>query len=168
MNRADLQNLALPSAKQGGITYVYLFREMDKGRLIIPDYQRGRVWSAEQSSLFVGFVLTGGQPPPIWIQEHPDADIEEIVDGLQRISAMRAFFDGEIPAELPNGERVYRRDLDDDCAGMLKGLYLTKMIVRLPRHADVLRLYLRLNRGGTVHTDAEIGRVAALLAKENA
>ncbi len=166
MNRADLQNLALPSAKQGGITYVYLFREMDAGRLIIPDYQRGRVWSAEQSSLFAGFVLTGGQPPPIWIQEYPDADIEEIVDGLQRISAMRAFFDGEIPAELPNGERVYRRNLDDDCAGMLKGLYLTKMIVRLPRRADVLRLYLRLNRGGTVHTDAEIGRVVALLDKE--
>ncbi len=166
MNRADLLNLALPSAKQGGITYVYLFREMDAGRLIIPDYQRGRVWSAEQSALFAGFVLTGGQPPPIWIQEHPDADIEEIVDGLQRISAMRAFFDGEIPAELPNGGRVFHYNLDDDCAGMLKGLYLTKMIVRLPRRADVLRLYLRLNRGGTVHTDAEIGRVAALLAQE--
>lgn len=166
MNRATLISLALPSAKQGGITYRYLLSEMDKGRLIVPDYQRGRVWTEAQSALFVGFVLTGGQPPPVWIQEHPDDDVEEIVDGLQRISAMRAFFDDAIPAELPNGERLYCRDLDDDCAGLLKGLYLTKMIVCLPRRADVLRLYLRLNRGGTVHTDAEIERVAALLAKE--
>lgn len=163
INRKDLDALALPSAKQGGITYVYLFREMDAGRLIIPDYQRGRVWSPEQSALFAGFVLTGGQPPPIWVQEHPVADVEEIVDGLQRITAMRAFFDGDIPAELPNGGRVFRYNLDADCNGLLKGLYLTKMIVRLPRRADVLRLYLRLNRGGTVHTDAEIARVQALL-----
>ncbi len=163
INRKYLDSLSLPSAKQSGTTYVYLFREMDAGRLIIPDYQRGRVWSAEQAALFAGFVLTGGQPPPIWIQEHPDADIEEIVDGLQRISAMRAFFNGDIPAELPNGECVYRFDLDADCNGFLKPLYLTKMIVRLPCRADVLRLYLRLNRGGTIHTDAEIARVQALL-----
>lgn len=163
MNRKDIDALALPSAKQGGTTYVYLIQEMNAGRIIIPDYQRGRVWTPEQSARFVGFVLTGGCPPPIWIQEYPDAEVEEIVDGLQRISAMWAFFDGEIPAELPNGGRVYRYNLDADCNGLLKGLYLTKMIVRLPYRADVLRLYLRLNRGGTVHTDAEIARVQALL-----
>ena len=166
VTRSDLHSLSLPSAKQGGATYRYILKEMDVGRLIIPDYQRGRVWTDEQSALFVGFVLTGGQPPPIWIQEHPDSETEEIVDGLQRLSAMRLFMEGAIPAELPNSQRVWRKDLDGDCDGMLKGLYLTKMIVCLPTRADVLRLYLRLNRGGTVHTEAEINRVNELLARE--
>jgi len=39
-----------------------------------------------------------------------------------------------------------------------------------PPHADTradrLRLYLRLNRGGTIHTDDEIERVRAMLAAE--
>lgn len=166
ITRSDLHSLSLPSAKQGGATYRYLLKEMDLGRLIVPDYQRGRVWTDEQSSLFVGFVLTGGQPPPVWIQEHPDSETEEIVDGLQRLSAMRLFMEGAIPAELPNSQRVWRRDLSEDANILLHSLHINKMIVCLPTRADVLRLYLRLNRGGTVHTEAEINRVQALLARE--
>ena len=167
MTRADLDALALPKTVQGGITYTYLLREMESGRLIVPDYQRGRVWTPEQAGLFVGFVLTGGQPPPIWIQQHPDADREEIIDGLQRVSAMRDFFADKIPAILPNGAEVYRADFDPDCGGLFRSLHITKMIVSLPTRAEVLRLYLRLNRGGTVHSDAEIRRVQELLLQES-
>lgn len=166
MNRAAIRAFELPDAKDFGTTYRYLFSEMDKGRIIIPDYQRGRVWTREQAQLFAGFVLTGGKPPPVWTQQHLDEDVEEVVDGLQRITAMRAFYDGEIPAELPNGQRVYRHELAPDCEGLLKGLHIIKMVTRLPTRADVLKLYLSLNRGGTVHTDADIERVRAMLRDE--
>lgn len=166
ITRAHLDALSLPSAKDGGSTYRYLLSEMDRGRLIIPDYQRGRVWTSEQSARFMGYVLTGGQPPPIWVQEHPNEDVEEVIDGLQRLTAFRAFMDGEVPVELPDGRNVFIGDLAPDAVIRLRGLHITKMIVRLPTRADVLRLYLRLNRGGTVHTDTEIARVEALLAKE--
>ena len=166
ITRADLDALSLPSAKDGGATYRYLLSEMDKGHLIVSDYQRGRVWTSEQSARFMGFVLTGGQPPPIWVQEHPNADIEEVVDGLQRLTAFRAFMDGAVPAELPDGRHIFIGDIAPDAMIRLRGLHITKKIVRLPTRADVLRLYLRLNRGGTVHTDAEIARVEAMLAKE--
>ena len=166
ITRADLDALSLPSTRSGGATYRYLLIDMDKGRLIIPDYQRGRVWTPEQSARFMGYVLTGGQPPPIWVQEHPNEDVEEVIDGLQRLTAFRAFMDGEVPAELPDGRRVFIGDLAPDAVIRLRGLHINKMIVRLPCRADVLRLYLRLNRGGTVHTDIEIARVEALLAKE--
>lgn len=45
-------------------------------------------------------------------------------------------------------------------------LMLRLYYVDLSRAAR-LRFYLRLNRGGSVHTDAEITRVEALLAAEN-
>ena len=163
---ADIQALELPPARDGGAPYRLMFKDMDSGHLIVPDYQRGRVWSPKQAALFAGFVLTKGQPPPVWIQEHPDADTEEIIDGLQRLSAMRDFFDGKIPAELPDGRVCFRGDLAADCDGLFKSLHITKKIVRLPTRADVLRLYLRLNRGGTVHSDAEISRVQEMLRDE--
>jgi len=166
MNRAAIRALELPDAKHYGTTYRYLISEMDSGRIIIPDYQRGRVWTQQQAQRFAGFVLTGGKPPPIWTQQHPDEDVEEVVDGLQRITAMRAFFDGAIPAELPNGQCVYRHELAPDCEGLIKGLYITKMVARLRTRADVLKLYLSLNRGGTVHSDAEINRVQEMLRDE--
>ena len=166
ITRAHLDALSLPSAKDGGAPWRLLLIDMDKGHLIVPDYQRGRVWTPEQSARFMGYVLTGGQPPPIWIQEHPDEDVEEVVDGLQRLTAFRAFMDGEVPAELPDGRRIFIGDLAPDAAIHLRGLHITKKIVRLPTRADVLRLYLRINRGGTVHTDTEIARVEALLARE--
>ena len=114
ITRADLDALSLPSTRSGGATYRYLLIDMDKGRLIIPDYQRGRVWTPEQSARFMGYVLTGGQPPPIWVQEHPNEDVEEVIDGLQRLTAFRAFMDGEVPAELPDGRRIFIGDLAPD------------------------------------------------------
>ena len=38
----------------------------------------------------------------------------------------------------------------------------------LESRAEVLRFYLKLNRGGTVHSDAEIDRVKHLLVLEEA
>lgn len=166
MTRNELDALALPKCVAGGVTYSYLMRELERGHLIIPDYQRGRVWSAKQASLFVGYVLTGGQPPPIWVQQHPTLDLEEIVDGLQRVTAMKDFFADKIPALLPNGAEVYYSSFDPDCAGRFKSLHINKMITSLTTRADVLKLYLQLNRGGTVHTDAEIERVRAMLRVE--
>lgn len=162
----DLDALALPRAVLGGAPYRLIFHDMKIGRLVVPDYQRGRVWSAEQSARFVGYVVTGGQPPPIWVQQHPELDLEEIVDGLQRLSAMRDFFDDKIPALVPNGAEVLHSGFDPDCTGRFRSLHVNKMITSLPTRADVLRLYLRLNSGGTVHTNAELRRVAELLRRE--
>lgn len=163
---ADLDALSLPSTHSGGSPWRLLLIDMDKGRLIVPDYQRGRVWTSEQSARFMGYVLTGGQPPPIWVQEHADEFVDEVIDGLQRLTAFRAFMDGAVPAELPDGRRVFISDLAPDAVVRLRGLHINKMIVRLPTRADVLKLYLRLNRGGTVHTDTEIERVQAMLRDE--
>ena len=118
----------------------------------------------------VGHLIEGGATPMLIINRDPSYQRhDEVVDGKQRITAVYRWMKGEIPAELTDGRMVYLTDLDE-----LGQKYITGMTgavqdigyVQLNR-AGVLRLYLRLNRGGTVHSDEEISRVRALLAEES-
>ena len=133
-----------------------------------PDYQRGHVWSDRQASQFVGHLIEGGSVPPIVINTDPTyARSDEIVDGKQRLTAVCRWLNGEVPAELTDGRKVNYGDLDEESQRYLTSLSgptITANYVQLPR-SEVLRLYLRLNRGGTIHTDAEIDRVRGLLAE---
>lgn len=138
---------------------------------IDPDYQRGRVWTLAQSAAFVGHKMEGGESPTLIFQRWPSHSgrPDEVVDGKQRLLAMRGFIDGTVPAMLSDGGTYYRREWSDSDQHRLShdlGLILRARYVSCPTRADVLRLYIRLNRGGSVHTDDEISRVRALLAKE--
>ncbi len=139
---------------------------------LTPDYQRGRAWTDDQCAKFIGFMAEGGEPPVIFVQRwlasrgQPD----EVLDGLQRITACLRFLNGEVPMELTDGTRVFLRDMDPNDQRLLvssvSGPNLTIQYVLYETRADVLKMYLRLNRGGTVHSDAEIERVSALLQAE--
>jgi len=134
-----------------------------------PDYQRGHVWTDPQAEAFVGHLIEGGATPYIIINSDPDyVFVDAVVDGKQRITAAWRWLNGEIAAELTDGRRVYFSDLDEPTQRYMRSMTGPRMdigYVKLPR-AEVLRLYLRLNRGGTVHTDAEIDHVRKLLEKE--
>jgi len=135
-----------------------------------PDYQRGHVWTVEQQQAFVGHMLEGGATPMVILNRDSSCvDVDEVVDGKQRITAVAAWIKGEIAAELTDGIHVYLSDFSDDDQRKIMGLGGPNMdcsYVMLAR-PDVLRLYLRLNRGGTVHTKEEINRVRALLTEDD-
>lgn len=138
-----------------------------------PAYQRGRVWTDDQAARFVGFLAEGGVAPPIYVQRWPirwpgKTPPDEVVDGLQRITAVLRFGANEVPMETPRGERAYLRDFSESDQRVLRsqsGLILTLQLVSCDTIAQVLALYIRLNRGGTPHTDAEIERVRDMLAE---
>lgn len=134
-----------------------------------PDYQRGHVWTDAQAEAFIGHLIEGGSVPPIIINScWQDGGVDEVLDGKQRITAVIRWFDGEIKAELTDGRRLAFTDLDAEAQRYMSAMTGPRFdlnYVNLDR-AGVLRLYLRLNRGGTVHTDAEINRVRELLVAE--
>ena len=82
-----------------------------------------------------------------------------LVDGLQRITAVRRFMNNEIPAF-----GGYCRDYKDRPDRMSTGFLM--VVNRLETRAEVLRWYLELNTEGVVHSDEEIRRVRQLLRKE--
>lgn len=169
----DLDRFKFPSYSQGGSLIRMLVRDLEEGMLTIPDYQRPIVWTEEQQGRFVAHCICDGTSPPIVVQEWPaEAAVngvippDELIDGLQRLTAYRRWLAGEIPALFEDGTKIYRSDIDPDLEGRVKNLKMMKHIVRLNTRADVLKLYLMLNRGGTPHTDAEINHVKALLDAE--
>lgn len=130
-----------------------------------PDYQRGHVWSDEQRSAFVEYGLMGGENSmvittncPGWMDgwEGP----YELVDGLQRVTAVLKFLRGEIPAF---GLRIH--EFKDKLLFTTAPNFVWRVCV-LPTREEVLKLYLLLNSGGVVHSPEEISRVRGLLERE--
>ncbi|MCP4427240.1 MAG: hypothetical protein GY803_22355 [Chloroflexi bacterium] len=82
----------------------------------------------------------------------------ELVDGQQRITAVRAFLNGDI---LAYGAHFH--EYEDRLP-----LHATFAfwVNNLPNRTDVLRWYLELNEGAIAHSPEELERVRQLLAQE--
>lgn len=159
----------LPQARNVPIdAHLYRMVDDDKTRSLdtSPDYQRAHVWTSAQAEAFVGAFAEGDPMPAVFIREgrypHPD----QVVDGKQRLSALLAFVMGEIGARLSDGRRILWADFDVvDRRGFLLIPIPTVYLAWQTSDADVLRIYLRINRGGTPHTEDDIARVRAMLDK---
>lgn len=127
-----------------------------------PDYQRADVWTHSQRCRFIGFLLENGRGPLVFMQETQDGiGPYEVIDGKQRLTSCMMFIDGDIPAELSDGRLVWWKDFNEVDRRIVPSIKCG--IVRLQDKASVLRFYLKLNRGGTVHTDEELDRVRSML-----
>lgn len=131
-----------------------------------PDFQRGHVWTRDQQVAFVEYALRGGLERSSGVLLFNCADWDggseqpiEIVDGLQRLTAVRAFLRGDIPA--------FGR-LHSGSLSAVHGSRFEVHVNKLRTRAEVLRWYLEINSGGVVHSDSEIDRVRGLLAAEPA
>jgi uncharacterized protein with ParB-like and HNH nuclease domain len=133
-----------------------------RGLNMNPDYQRGRVWTDEQQIKYIEFIVSGGiganeirfnnpwllgSVPP----KNSDLTQLEVVDGLQRLTAVQRFNNNEIPVF-----GHYRREFQDRYPSymtftFIMGNYFYKK--------DVLKWYLAINSTGTPHSSDEIAPV---------
>jgi hypothetical protein len=130
-----------------------------------PDFQRGHVWTRDQQRAYIEYVLQGGEVGQTLIfnctnwDEPNKPGIFVLVDGKQRMEAVRAFLRDEIAVF---GDNV--------CSEMgrltMTGPTFIVRICKLMTKADTLRLYLSINAGGTPHSKTEINRVRRMLADE--
>lgn len=144
--------------------------EADYGLDLNPDFQRGHVWNERQQIAFVEFFLRGGATSRIiyfnspWFasagKQGAYGDMV-IVDGLQRLTALRRFLADEIPAF---GATLSEYEDTLHFANAKHNLQFA--INGLQTRAEVLQWYLEFNTGGVVHTPEEIQRVRNLLGQE--
>lgn len=132
---------------------------------IDPDFQRGHVWTEKQAVLWLQHHLRGGKSGRVIYFNHPGwrstykGDFV-LVDGRQRLDAIRAFLDNEIKVF-----GAYYREYTD--LVHLRSRNTMRMNVNsLPTRAAVLQWYVEMNAGGTPHSDEEIARVLALYDEE--
>lgn len=98
---------------------------------------------------------TGGRNP----EETLDSPVV-VIDGKQRIETLLMFARSEVAAVFPNGERVNYCDI----VPMRHTLKSTR--VNYTRRIQAL-LYLRINGGGTPHTDADLERARQMVEGES-
>lgn len=130
-----------------------------------PDFQRPYVWTVQQQTRFVEHLLKGGKTGtdilfncPNWQRSNKLGDFV-LVDGKQRLEALRRFFTNEIKAF-----GTYYKEFEGHISLCCR---LKFHVNDLKTRKEVLQWYLDFNTGGTVHTEEEISRVKALLEAEN-
>lgn len=142
----------------------YIASQEENGLDLDPDFQRAHVWTPEQQSKYVEYILSGGTSGKElyfncknWLKA--SRNLYVIVDGKQRLEAVREFMRGNVAAF------GYRRHHFADEPDILTARFSWN-IASLNTRAEVLQWYLNFNSGGTLHTEAELARVRALLAAE--
>ena len=131
-----------------------------------PDFQRAHVWTKEQQVRYCEYIIRGGEGSRILYWNHPNwmgsfKGALTLVDGKQRLEAVRAFLRDEVIV-FDN----YRYSDMDRRTVVRCNLDFVVQIASLKKRRDVLNWYLMINAGGTPHTVEELGRVRALLAAE--
>ena len=129
-----------------------------------PDFQGGHVWTPQQQTEFVEYILRGGKTSELLFNTKGNyASTSEdfvCVDGLQRLTALLLFLEDQLPVFGHTRSQIEGIEL------LLREIYLTFRINELLTRRAVIRWYLEINAGGTPHTREEIDRVRDLLKKE--
>jgi len=146
--------------------------------ITIPDFQRGFVWTIEQSTLLIESFLIGLPVPPVFF--YIDKENKNlVVDGQQRILSIVYFFEGFFGPENEKGKRqIFRltglnkkspffnktvNDLDHSTRRKLETSVLRAINIRQlspkEQNTSIYHIFERLNTGGTPLTSQEIRNV---------
>lgn len=131
-----------------------------------PDFQRAHVWNEEKQIKYVEYVLKGGLGSktilwncPGW-QKNDKMGPFVLVDGKQRLEAVRKFLKNELPVFGHFLNEYHDKPRDLVCSFSMN-------VNDLETRYEVLNWYLDVNDGGVAHTKKEIEKVRKLALKES-
>ncbi len=126
-----------------------------------PDFQRGHVWTEDQQSGYIEYILKGGTSGKELYFNHPNwmGNWEGefvIVDGKQRMEAVLKFMRNELKAF-----GLYYNEFDGPLDAMACTFHVN--IASVKTREEVLQWYLDFNAGGTPHSQEEISKVRGMI-----
>jgi len=136
-------------------------------RFYIPDYQReAGVWKPEQKSLFIESLLLGLPIPYVFLYERDEDGLLEIVDGLQRLSTVHSFIEGNFKLKGMDKLKKLEGFSFYDFTGSLQRKFKNKTLRAVNLYAagdntEAFRrdfIFARINRSGEGLTDADFRR----------
>lgn len=127
-----------------------------------PDFQRGEIWTLQKKQKLIDSILRGWKIPPIHVINN-NQSIDEILDGQQRLAAIRDFYDNIIcidgkilpeNSELIQLDGMHYRDLPKKWQRQFRQYSI--VIIRLTEYQpeEPAELFYRLNQP-TALTSAE-------------
>lgn len=79
-----------------------LVDRLDREDIFIPEFQRGFLWDGSEKSLFIESLILGIPVPNIYLAQDPETKNLNIVDGHQRLLALKEFLKGEFALKGKN------------------------------------------------------------------
>ena len=137
--------------------------------LIIPDYQRGLVWTKKQKQNLIMSILMGNPIGDFVFGRTVDRDRNgeysgikitwTVIDGQQRLNAIKEFVGNVFP--LPDGK--YFKDLKYwDVREFLTSYNINALHITGLTYEQEVEVYWNRNFGGTAHSRAELDRIKKL------
>lgn len=141
-----------------------LAQKLQRGQLVVPEYQRKFTWEATRKSRFIESLLLGLPVPFLFFWQQPDGRLE-IVDGSQRLRTIEEFVLGDF--RLGELERLTLssgfRYCDLPVSRQMKIVNKSIRGVVLNERADEqarLDMFDRINTGSQIARPAEVRRGA--------
>ncbi|WP_300427452.1 DUF262 domain-containing protein [uncultured Thalassolituus sp.] len=133
-----------------------LHRKIRQGRLDLqPNFQRGEVWGKAKKQRLIDSIIRGWHIPPIHVIQVPNSDKQEVLDGQQRLAAIRDFLEGEytINGNLdPVEKHIMELDglswdeLPDEVAGKIEDFTIRLLTISDYKPGEPGELFYRLNQ----------------------
>ncbi|CAM3599943.1 DUF262 domain-containing protein [Pseudoalteromonas maricaloris] len=133
-----------------------LHRKIRQGRLDLqPNFQRGEVWGKAKKQRLIDSILRGWHIPPIHVIQVPNSDKQEVLDGQQRLAAIRDFLAGEYPinGNLDPVEKYIMEldglswdELPDEVAGKIEDFTIRLLTISDYKPGEPGELFYRLNQ----------------------
>jgi len=146
-----------------------LVKRISMGDIIVPKFQRGYVWSLKEASRFIESLLLGLPVPSIFLSKEPETQKLLVIDGQQRLSSLRYFYEGLWPSTrkefaLKGVETQFEgatyKSLANDDRRRLDDSIVNAIVVKQDEPSDdsssIYRIFERLNTSGVSLTAQEI------------
>lgn len=142
--------------------YVSRFSNDTEDRFFVPVYQRNLAWTDVQKSLFIESLLVGLPIPFMFFYQTKDGRME-VVDGSQRMRAMRSFLKEKLRLRdlilVPELNGFSFDDLHEDRQRKFEDITIRTIILDTDTDpATRAEMFARINRMGTMANEAEIRR----------
>jgi len=130
-----------------------LLRKEKRGQVVLsPDFQRKDVWDRKHKSELIESVLMGIPVPLIYLFEDENG-VRQIIDGKQRITALKLFLENEYAltelSMLPKLKGLKFNDIDPFLQAKLEDYQLNTYVIQPPTPEYVkFNIFERVNRGG--------------------
>lgn len=141
---------------------------LEKGNILIPEFQRKYVWNIKDASRFIESLILGLPVPGVFFTQEKDSGKMLVIDGQQRLLSLQKFYKG-----IFNDKQIFRlkgvqSDLEGKAIDELNGsdrlrlddsvIHATVVKQDLPDDdgSSIYMVFERLNTGGMKLTPQEI------------
>jgi hypothetical protein len=133
-----------------------IVRKIEEGRLDLqPNFQRGEVWGKPKKQRLIDSILRGWHIPPIHVIQVANSSKQEVLDGQQRLAAIRDFFRNEFAivgtlepedVSLSKLDGLFFKDLDTLTKGYIEDFTIRILTISDYKIGEPGELFYRLNQ----------------------